>query len=109
MFHLHVHDISRAASSLTLCFVFRNRGKDQYDARSSRLQADKQGWNASQLHVETKEAVAFVSSMFLFQTVCSVFINEIIVFTGTKWLSVCADNKLRGGEKAALLILLGFQ
>lgn len=109
MFHLPVHDISRAVSSLKLCFVFSNRSKDQYDACSSHLQPDKQGWNASQLHVKTKDVVAFVSSMFLFQTVCTVFINEIIVFTGTKWLSVCADNKLRGGEKAALLILLGFQ
>lgn len=66
--------------------------------------------NKAGTHVKTEDVVAFVSSMFSFQTACNVFLlNEIIVFTATKWLSVCADNKLRRGGGAALLILLGFQ
>lgn len=80
MFNLVVHDINRAVRSLkcSVCFVFGrvnlnplNTG--QCDAYSSHLQPDKQGWDVFQPHVKTVDAVAFVSSMFSFQTACNVF------------------------------------
>lgn len=68
MFHLHVHDISRAASSLKPSMI---KIRMMHVLHISSL-TNKAG-DASQLHGKTKEVVAFVSSVFLFQTVGSVF------------------------------------